>query len=308
MDERPVSRRSALETLTLGAVGLSLLRSLPASAEATSRPTILPRSSWDEGSGPVGVIEAETPLFLLVHHTADPGNDYSEADVPALLRGMYRYHTSADKGWPDIAYNFVVDRFGRIFEARSGSIAGPVAGSATGGNQGFAQLCCFLGNHAAEAPTAAAQASMVQLLAWLAVRDGIAIDGDPVTFTSRGSNRWAEGTTVTVDPIAVHRDVSQTSCPGDACVDVVRNQFPAAVTALLAPVVTTSQPPPTQPAPTEPPPAEAASVGEPDTVHSPDDDNDGFDRQDLMITGGVVAGLTAVAVTAVGRSSATGDT
>ncbi len=55
-------------------------------------------------------------------------------------------HTGPDKGWPDIAYNFMVDRFGQIFEARAGSLAGPVAGSATGGNQGFSQLCCFLGH------------------------------------------------------------------------------------------------------------------------------------------------------------------
>ena len=45
-----------------------------------------------------------------VHHTAS-SNRYRRRDVPALIRGMYRYHTRY-LGWSDIGYNFLVDRFG----------------------------------------------------------------------------------------------------------------------------------------------------------------------------------------------------
>ncbi len=190
------------------------------------QPPILPRSWWSDGNGPTGPIPAEEPRFLLVHHTAQPGNDYGQDDVARLLRSIYWFHTGAEKQWPDTAYNFFVDRFGRIIEAREGSIAGPVQGSATGGNQGFSQLCCFLGNHSTEPPTQEARFAMVWLLAWLA--DRYAIDLDPsarVSFTSRGSSRWPAGTVVETSTIAGHRDMSQTTCPGDACYPLVRSEF-----------------------------------------------------------------------------------
>ncbi len=145
----------------------------------------------------------------------------------------------------------MVDRFGQIFEARAGSLAGPVAGSATGGNQGFSQLCCFLGDHSTEPPTEAAQASMIWLLAWLADRHQINLEpGATVSFVSRGSNRWEAGATVTTSTIAGHRDMSQTACPGDACYELLDTRFrPEAELAAGAQATTTTTLPPT----TEPP-------------------------------------------------------
>jgi hypothetical protein len=88
---------------------------------------------------------------------------------------------------------------------------------ATGGNQGWAQLVCLLGDFRTTAPTAAAQASLVKVLAWLAGRDLVSVnDGATATFVSRGSNKWPSGSTVTVPTIAGHRDVTATLCPGDA--------------------------------------------------------------------------------------------
>ncbi len=235
-----VGRREVLA----GAAALALIgRSVPAGgsspperAPAVAMPPILPRSTWDLGVGPTGPLEAEDVRFLLIHHTAEPGNDYGENDVVGLLQAIRRFHTGADKGWPDIAYNFMVDRFGRIHEARTGSIDGPVRGSATGGNQGYSQLCCFLGNFASEPPTAEAQSAMIELLTWLADRYRVPVGpGSVVEFSSLGSDRWPAGQTVRVDPIAAHRDVSETSCPGDACIELVRATFPAAVAARLAP-------------------------------------------------------------------------
>ena len=57
-----------------------------------------------------------------VHHTVN-SNDYTRADVPGLIRGMYRYHTK-NLGWSDIGYNFLVDRFGRAWVGRAGGPAG----------------------------------------------------------------------------------------------------------------------------------------------------------------------------------------
>ena len=170
--------------------------------------------------------------FLLVHHTAS-ANDYGPDEVVPKLRGWFGYHTSPEKGWPDLAYNFLVDRFGVVWEGRTGSLAGPVQASATGGSQGFAQLACFIGDFTSSAPTPEARSSMVALLAMLADRYGVDTSpGATVSFTSRGSNRWPAGAEITTSTIAGHRDMSMTACPGDVLYDDVVNRFPADVTAL----------------------------------------------------------------------------
>lgn len=62
--------------------------------------------------------------------------------------------------------------------------------------------------------------------AWLADRYAIDLTA-LVTFTSRGSNRWKRGAEVTTDPVAGHRDMSLTACPGDALYPLVRTQLVA---------------------------------------------------------------------------------
>ena len=64
-----------------------------------------------------------------VHHTVN-ANDYTRREVPAILRGIYAYHTQS-RGWRDIGYNFLIDRFGRIWEGRYGGITMPVVGAHT---------------------------------------------------------------------------------------------------------------------------------------------------------------------------------
>src|SRR5688500_18291358 len=75
------------------------------------------------------------------------------------------------------------------------------------------------------------------------------------TFVSRGSNRWPAGASVTTSTIAGHRDMSMTTCPGDAAYPLVKEAFPAEVTAVLA----ARRPPPAPPS--EPP--RRAAVGGP---------------------------------------------
>ncbi len=178
--------------------------------------TIIERDAWADGRAPTGPIEAEDDVrFLIVHHTVS-SNTYGEGDVVGILRSMYNFHTN-DKGWSDVAYNFCVDRFGRVWEARAGSAAGAVRGDATGGSQGFAILCAFIGDHRTEAPSEAATQAMGGLLAALGGRYGIDLSaGATTTFTSRGSNRHPAGTAVTAPTVCPHRMMSQTECPGDA--------------------------------------------------------------------------------------------
>lgn len=206
-------------------------------------PTIRPRSDWGADlppTGPLDVEAREDVRFLLVHHSAS-SNDYTAADVPELLRSFFRFHTT-DRGWPDIAYNFLVDRAGVVWEGRQGSLTEPVKGDATGGSQGFALLACWIGDHSEQPPTDAAQEAMVGLLAALAAR----YDIDPLgetSFVSRGSNLHPEGTEVQTRCLAGHREMSQTSCPGDVGQALVTDELPSRVDDTVAELVAAQNPP-----------------------------------------------------------------
>jgi len=161
---------------------------------------IWPRDSWAPGP-PTGPLAAEEVRFLLVHHTAE-NTEHTAAQVPRILAAMYAFHTGP-KGWHDIAYNFLVDREGGVWEGRAGSLAGPVAADATGGSQGFDQLVCFIGDFTSVTPTPAALDAGNRTLAWLAQRYSIDTSaGAKVTFVSRGSNKWPAGARVTTSTIA----------------------------------------------------------------------------------------------------------
>ena len=48
-------------------------------------------------------------------------NSYSAAESAAIVRGIQRYHVRGN-GWDDIGYNFLVDKYGRVFEGRGGGM------------------------------------------------------------------------------------------------------------------------------------------------------------------------------------------
>ena len=175
-----------------------------------------PRDEWGADLPPRGPIASDRVEFLLVHHSASD----AFTDRPrAVIRSVYAFHTGPQKRWPDVAYHFFVAPDGSVWEGRAGSLDGPVEASASGGNQGYAQLVCLLGNHVDRPPTAAAQTSLVRVLAWLADRYQLGVHRDAsTTFVSRGSDRFPAGSTVTTPIISPHRSVTFTACPGDAAV------------------------------------------------------------------------------------------
>ena len=117
--------------------------------------TVLRRASWGADLAAPAGLPAEAPgdvRVLLVHHSAST-NDYGQSAAADQIRQFHALHTGPERGWPDVAYNFLVDRFGRVWEGRAGSLDAPVIGDATGGNQGFSQLVCLIGTFVAEEPT-----------------------------------------------------------------------------------------------------------------------------------------------------------
>ncbi len=193
---------------------------------------IWPRAAWGADLLPVGpIITPEDVRFLLVHHTAS-SNKPDKGGTPTTLRKTFAFQTGKGKGWPDVCYEFFVDRDGVVWEGRTGALDGPVVADATGGSQGFAQLVCLIGDFTKVLPTAAQQVGLVRTLAWLADRYAIPTNpGATASFVSRGSNRFKKGANVTVKTISGHRDTSKTACPGNKFYPVVRDQMQALVTA-----------------------------------------------------------------------------
>ena len=91
--------------------------------------------------------------MAFVHHTAS-GNDYTPADAPALMRGVYAYHTKS-LGWSDIGYNFLVDRFGTIYEGRYGGMDRGVIGAQVFGFNTGSTGISVMGTFTEEAPPTA---------------------------------------------------------------------------------------------------------------------------------------------------------
>jgi hypothetical protein len=181
---------------------------------ATEAPAIVPRSTWgaDESirRGPPSY--AADVRFAIVHHTAGK-NGYSRAEAAAIVKGIQLFHVKGN-GWNDIGYNFLVDRFGTIYEGRHGGIDRNVVGAhALGFNTGAVGIA-LLGTYEDTAPSAAAQEAIAKLLAWrldLAHVDPTAF----LTFISGGSERYARGIPVLLSSVSGHRDTGFTACPGD---------------------------------------------------------------------------------------------
>ena len=172
-------------------------------------PKIVTRKQWgaDESLGD----ECWDPKYgrtfkaVVVHHTAG-SNDYTRAESKAIVRGIYAYHTQS-RGWCDIGYNFLIDRFGNVYEGRDGGIRRAVRGAHAGDYNVNTTGISLMGNFDIAYPTAAMKRSLVSLIAW---RLGTAYHhayGKPYVFDRR------------ISRISGHRDVMATACPGQHVYD-----------------------------------------------------------------------------------------
>lgn len=257
---------------TAAGVAVGTRAAAPADARPAPQPAVgvapglavLPRDAWGADLPAPADLPAEAPgdvRVLLVHHSAST-NDYGPEQVAGQIRAFHALHTGPERGWPDVAYNFFVDRYGQVWEGRAGSLDRPVIGDATGGNQGHSQLVCLVGDFVTTEPTPGAMGSLALVLAWLARRSGVDVrPGATTSFVSRGSNRWPEGTTVETTTIAGHRDMSSTTCPGDVAYAHVRGDLPVMVADRVV-VMAAADPPPATPVTT----AAAAAASSPTTV------------------------------------------
>ena len=163
------------------------------------------------------------------------------------MRAIYAFHTKV-RGWNDIGYNFLVDRFGRVFEGRRGSITAAVVGAHTGGFNSQSLGVAVLGTFTTQAPSAAALSGLVDVLAWKAAQYGLDPRGlDEAASPPAGRTPGTRpGSAVPVTVLSSHRDVGITECPGDALyadLPWLRRQVAARMTpGLVAPAVSAVTP------------------------------------------------------------------
>jgi flagellar hook assembly protein FlgD len=182
---------------------------------APGAPPIVSRADWGANEairrGPPTY--ASEIKFAIVHHTAGR-NDYSRAEAAAIVRGIQLFHVRSN-GWNDIGYNFLVDRFGTIYEGRYGGIDRNVVGAhALGFNTGSVGIA-LLGTYGSAKPSAAAQDAIARLIAWRL--DLAHVDPtSTLTFTSGGSEKYAAEVPVQLRAVSGHRDTGSTECPGNS--------------------------------------------------------------------------------------------
>jgi len=199
-------RRVAVTVAALGAQE-------PAAAVST-QPVIVTRAEWGADESLRSGSPSYSPVKMaFVHHTAS-SNDYTQADAPALVRAIYAYHTQS-LGWSDIGYNFLIDRFGTIYEGRYGGVGRGVVGAQVGGFNTGSTGIAMLGTFSTEAPPPEAITSLERLLAWKLGVAGLDPQGT-ATLTCGLTDKFTKGEAVTFPVIAGHRQANYTECPGDA--------------------------------------------------------------------------------------------
>ncbi|QSR30021.1 hypothetical protein CFI00_05740 [Nocardioides sp. S5] len=203
-----------------------------ASARTAAQPTVFSRAQWgaDESIRNKSALRYGSISAGFVHHTVN-ANDYTEAQVPAILRSIYAYHVKS-RGWSDIGYNFLVDRFGRIWEGRFGGIDKPVVGAHTLNYNDYAFAMSAIGNFDTVQPPDVMLRAYGALFAWK-----LSLHGVNPASTSQKVGRS------TFPAINGHRDAGSTACPGRylyAKLAVIRQYASSA--APVTPVPPTVQP------------------------------------------------------------------
>jgi hypothetical protein len=198
-----------------------LLGPAPASA-MTTRPGFVSRKAWgaDESLRNCDPYYAPKLKMAFVHHTAG-SNDYSSSQSDDIVRSIYWYHTEVN-GWCDIAYNFLVDRYGTLYIGRAGGTRVPTVPGATQGFNTGSTAVAAMGNFMDVAPTRATVRSIKRVLAWRLDVAHLPATGWARMVSGGGPNtRYPEGTEVWLKLISGHRRTGYTDCPGDHLNDLL---------------------------------------------------------------------------------------
>ena len=108
------------------------------------------------------------------------------------------------RDWCDIGYNFLIDKYGQIFEGRAGGIDKPVRAAHSGNGPVNEETMgvSLMGTFTSTEASSAMKSATVDLVAWRFSDYGVKAKG---TYSLGGK---------TLNRIAGHRNVVSTECPG----------------------------------------------------------------------------------------------
>ncbi|MDP9320315.1 MAG: N-acetylmuramoyl-L-alanine amidase [Chloroflexota bacterium] len=199
----------------IGDLGQSYATAAPVGASK-----ILTRQDWGADES----LMKWTPEYkrvqkAIVHHTA---GDDGGTNVAATIRAIYYFH-AVTRGWGDIGYNFLVDKYGNIWTGRAGGDH-VIGGHAYGWNNGSIGVAA-IGTFSSTTPTPAMVGAIANIIAMKFAQFGIAPYGaDPYTHQEQRSDGTWVPVTSSPPNIQGHRDSNyivgqnggQTECPGQA--------------------------------------------------------------------------------------------
>ncbi|XP_056256922.1 peptidoglycan recognition protein 6 [Seriola aureovittata] len=161
-------------------------------------PPIIPRCMWGAEPYRGTPTNLSLPLsFMYIHHTHTPSQPcLTFQQCSADMRSMQRFHQD-DRGWDDIGYSFVAGSDGNIYEGRGWHWRG----AHTLGHNSIGYGVSFIGDYAASLPSRHSMRLVRDQLASCAVGGGRLV----ADFILHG-----------------HRQVVNTSCPGDALYNEIK--------------------------------------------------------------------------------------
>jgi len=189
----------------------SASRRLAAAGRAPVQPTKFPamphvitRAQW--GADPSLDDPCWKPIYgssakmVFVHHTVN-SNDYARSDGKAIVRAIQAYHTQS-RGWCDIGYNFLIDKYGKVYEGRRGGMRRPVRGAHAGDYNTNTVGVSLIGNFQIARPTKQMKRALIRFIGWRLGTSYVPVRGT-VRVNGTQFNR-----------ISGHRDAMPTECPG----------------------------------------------------------------------------------------------
>lgn len=187
----------------------SLLFSVPVSetiAAQGPQPSICNRSCWAARAPRCSISQMANLTRATIHHTANQG-DFNTTGIEsskANVRATQNYHMDVN-GWCDIGYHFLVDKFGNIFEGRSGSMTSLPKGAHDSVNTdsfGF-NLMGYFHTPYNNDPPGPMRDALYKVIAWRM----------PSAWSPYGGSTY--GGVGNVGKLCGHRNVKSTACPGD---------------------------------------------------------------------------------------------
>ncbi len=168
------------------------------------RPPIISREEWGanltyggaERGGSEWIPQYQEVEHVIIHHSETS----NFRDPLTELRSIHYYH-AITRGWGDIGYNYLVDFMGNVYEGRIGgdNVVGGHAYQYAHGSSGI----CVMGSYSVATATPEMLAGLTWITAWAARYL------DPLARSDFHE-------TPNLPTICGHRDVNDSSCPGDS--------------------------------------------------------------------------------------------